>query len=836
MDKNKIIEAAAKWVAKGAYDKAIREYQKVLEVDPKEVRVLQKMGELYQKKNDTAQASHYFLKVAETYSSEGFFLKAVALYKQVLKVNPNLIEVNLKLAELHQQLGLMSEAMSHFQVVANHYEKAGDIRRTLEILGRMVELDPDNVSSKIKLAELYAREDMREEASAEFRRVLEYLKENNRPDDCLRVQDRLSTIEPDNLPLAKEVAQGFLARGDAKRALTKLQLCFQADPRDEQTLLMLAESFDALGQPAKSIAVQKELAKVYADGGRADLAGEVWEKIHKLDPQDADAIAHVAPKGKGAASGKAVGQGKDPIHRLLTETDVYLKYGLHDKALEHLQKVFTLDAENLDAHEKAYHLYAGAGHIEEAAEQLLNVLRLCARAEEVARAQPYLNLLLQQSPDHPEVPALMSVLRPGGSVGPAYSAEEDADGVLLEATDDEILIDPELEAEPSSEGDLGLSHASEDPDDEVVTDDAILLPDEELSAPGGSESVPWDVASAAAGLPDEPLGPPPEVPEAAYEPEEVSASAGYEAPLQPEPAASAEEQGDAQAAPVESEAPLAEAEAAPMEGEEEAAADELDEASFFMDQGILEEAREILSTVLIAFPGHRRAAQMMVRLEELEGASGGPSGSFDIAAEVAGELEASGMDEEPMLITEDFQYSVEEVFAEFKKGLERVVKPEDVDTHYDLGIAYREMGLIEDAVSEFAIARQGCTGKKKELDCLTMIALLHQSQGQGAMAVKTFREALSHPHSVGETAKSLQYELGSALESMGDLGKALYHFQKVASLDANYRDVAACVDRLAALTEAEEDPVSARADARPMEEPTSPMTQAGGKSRKVGYV
>ncbi|HEX6864957.1 MAG TPA: tetratricopeptide repeat protein, partial [Thermoanaerobaculia bacterium] len=101
MDKNKIIEAAAKLVAKGAYDKAIKEYQKVLEVDPKDGRVLQKMGELYQKKNDNAQAAHFFTKVAESYASDGFFLKAVALYKQVLKLDPSLMDVNLKLAELH---------------------------------------------------------------------------------------------------------------------------------------------------------------------------------------------------------------------------------------------------------------------------------------------------------------------------------------------------------------------------------------------------------------------------------------------------------------------------------------------------------------------------------------------------------------------------------------------------------------------------------------------------------------------------------------------------------------------------------------------------------------
>jgi pilus assembly protein FimV len=75
MDKNKIIEAAAKLVAKGAYDKAIKEYQKVLESDPKDVRVLQKMGELYQKKNDNPQAAHYFTRSPRATPPTAFFSK-----------------------------------------------------------------------------------------------------------------------------------------------------------------------------------------------------------------------------------------------------------------------------------------------------------------------------------------------------------------------------------------------------------------------------------------------------------------------------------------------------------------------------------------------------------------------------------------------------------------------------------------------------------------------------------------------------------------------------------------------------------------------------------------
>src|SRR5467141_2762523 len=86
MDKNKVIESAAKLIAKGALDKAVKEYQRVLELDPDDVRVLQKLAELYQRMNRKAEAADCFEKVARTYSQQGFYLKAVALYKQVLKV------------------------------------------------------------------------------------------------------------------------------------------------------------------------------------------------------------------------------------------------------------------------------------------------------------------------------------------------------------------------------------------------------------------------------------------------------------------------------------------------------------------------------------------------------------------------------------------------------------------------------------------------------------------------------------------------------------------------------------------------------------------------------
>ncbi|MBJ6759347.1 tetratricopeptide repeat protein [Myxococcaceae bacterium JPH2] len=1023
MDKNKIIEAAAKLVAKGAYDKAIKEYQKVLEVDPKDIRVLQKMGELYQKKNDNPQAAHFFTKVAESYSSDGFFLKAVALYKQVLKLNPNLLEVNLKLAELHQQLGLMSEAMAYFQIVANHYDKAGDTKASLDTLKKMVDLDPENVASKIKLAELYARENMAKEALQEFKRAAEYLKRNSRMDDWLRVAERLSSLEPDNLSLAKELAAAYLQRADQKRALAKLQVCFKADGRDVETLTLLAQAFQGLGQTSKTVSVYKELAKIHQERGRATESEAVWTQIEVLDPQDPDLLARrapleeppapaptpqpaapvaAAPRPSAApapvaqpapapvqAPAAPQGMGREQLSKLLTETDVYVKYGLHDKALEHLRKVFSVDPENLDAHEKAYHIYVAANNVAQASEQLLNVLRLCTRRADVQRAQPYLLNILQENPAHPEVPAFLAVLRSDTAVAapvasPMMVESLGEDAILVDSNDDEILVaeppDDALAQPPGDELALAaLSHGTDSDEviddgadstvvseealvgepitsnenevfedspapedlaaaamsDALVSDDGLMLTDEpglssmqddEPLVSGGEDETSFaDMSSdedmvapdddlGAMALGDEEDAPPTRIlspsrallEEAAPdtlqlpaladdEPAELGGSAFEEdeVPTRVGIAALSSSDFDAPGLGEEDDAPtaahsiavavadvtpleddteataVAEVEAMPeaeAELEDEPAAEECDEASFFLDQGLLEEAREILETVAIAFPGHVRAGELMARLEALEAQgnasqdeapaeplsvpsvqpvteSSGERDAFDLAAELAGEIDGLGGEElaEAPPAEDDFQYSVDEVFAEFKKGLAKVVKPEDVDTHYDLGIAYKEMGLLDDAVHEFEVARQGCVGTKRELDCLTMTGMLHTMRGQPAESVRVFKDGLASPLAVGEVGKALGFELASAYEALGEAGKALFHYQRVAAQDAKYREVSAHVSRLAATTSPESDEAPAAAKgAAGAKGPSAASTQvpaAGApKARKVGYV
>ncbi|MBL9037313.1 MAG: tetratricopeptide repeat protein [Archangium sp.] len=924
MDKNKIIEAAAKLVAKGAYDKAIKEYQRVLEVDPKDVRILQKMGELFQKKNDNPQAAVYFTKVAESYATDGFFLKAVALYKQVLKLDPTLMDLNIKLAELHQQLQLMGEAMAYYQIVANHYDKAGDTRKSLDVLKKMVDLDPDNVPSRVKLADLYVREGLNQEAVAEFQRAAEHLKRQNSVDDYLRVAERISALEPNDLPLHKELAELYLQRNDQKRALAKLQVCFKADPRDVDTLRLLATAFQGLGQTSKTVSVYKELARAYESRGQNDEAEQVWQHVAQLDPNDPDVAArneslvsgsgvHVAGSGVHGAvavSSKSSGtmqalprsSGSQPsiagqaplpnkpekprvdsIAKLLTETDVYVKYGLHDKALEHLRKIFSNDPENIDAHEKAYAIYVASNNQAQAFEQLLNVLRLHTRRGDAQRAQPYLQAVLQQNPGHPEVPAFLAALRVAGGdavEAPTGSPSEVADdAILVDSSDDEVIIADEphdaLEPEPADmvaaedvapapdDGELVL--AGEDSQSQAFAD-ASPPPvwdsqDEPLVAPGtlGDDTAvtgefsaveehgapPWATPTAEPVTSSNPAltrgGASPLGESGNEEPTrgiriDRSMFANLESPPSklrqsvdltpevpaledPDPFAAQGGEEPVEAPPVEDE------EAVEAPPEDEPAAEECDEATFFLEQGLYEEAREILETILIAYPEHQRASRLMAQLEAGEAGGGAPveqavpsSGSFDLAHELAEELDTSAAP----AAADEYQVPMEEVFSEFKKAVEKVVKPEDVETHYDLGIAYKEMMLVDDAINEFMVARRGCVGKRKEVDCLTMIGMLQVMKGDFPGAIDAYMQALASEHATGDVEKAARYELATAYEGAGQAGKALAQFMRVERVDGAYREVAANVQRLSAMTSPEDDA------------PAAPKPPS--KGRKVGYV
>jgi tetratricopeptide (TPR) repeat protein len=179
------------------------------------------------------------------------------------------------------------------------------------------------------------------------------------------------------------------------------------------------------------------------------------------------------------------------------------------------------------------------------------------------------------------------------------------------------------------------------------------------------------------------------------------------------------------------------------------------------------------------------------------------------------------------------------VFNQFKKGVEQTVKPEDSATHYDLGIAYKEMGLLDDAVHEFETALQG-NDKKKEVDCLSMIGLCQAAKGDGRAAIAAFRRALASDHLTRDAAKAIHYELAGAYEGIDDREVALHYFQRVLKADSAFRDAAKRVQALGGGPgrPPPDEPRARPAGATPRTVPPGrpPAPPSGAAKKNIGYL
>ncbi|MCZ6805942.1 MAG: tetratricopeptide repeat protein, partial [Deltaproteobacteria bacterium] len=289
INRNKVLDGARKYQARGQYDKAIAQYQKLVDADKRDVRSLLKIGDLYVRKGDRGSAIETYERVAEHYAQQGFFLKAIAVYKQILKLDPARLDAQVRLGEMYEQLQLISDAMSAFEDVANAFMRAGDTDRAFEMLGKIVDLDPEHIPVRIKYAEALSRAGRTQAAADEFEQGAFLLRAQGRLDDYIKVAERLLYHRGNDVRVAKELAETYIARRDPKRALTKLQTCFKADPGDVSTLSLLAEAFLMLSQTDKAISVYREIARIHREAQRPQERMSALCRILELNPNDKDA-------------------------------------------------------------------------------------------------------------------------------------------------------------------------------------------------------------------------------------------------------------------------------------------------------------------------------------------------------------------------------------------------------------------------------------------------------------------------------------------------------------------------------------------------------------------
>jgi tetratricopeptide (TPR) repeat protein len=690
INRNKVLDAARKYQSRGQYDKAIAQYKKLVDADKRDVRSLLKIGDLHVRKGDRGSAIETYETVAGHYAQQGFFLKAIAVYKQILKLDPARLDAQVRLGEMYEQLQLISDAMSVFEDVSNGFMRAGDTDQALAMLAKMVDLDPEHIPVRIKYAEALSRAGRTQEAADEFQHGAALLREQGRLDDYIKVAERLLYHRSNDVHVAKELAETYIARRDPKRALAKLQICFKADPRDVSTLSLLAEAFLMLSQTDKAISVYREIARIHREAHRPQERMSALNRILELNPNDKE--ARTALQKTASASGQHY-MPPGTIRQSGPSTDSVSVAQLGGSQLSGTAQRSSPSQSSASGLSGA----SGIMYVEEDIEETSTV-----SGELPAISEPPFEVeeLYSEAPPAPRPPTggrviPMRTLSPmtyseflalplvSTQVAPATAAVAPS---LMEQTlelADSYLVDGLFAQARAIVSELQLTH----PDHALVFDKAREI--EELAeASSGVSAVAQPLARPGSSVPASMASEPPE---------------------------------------------------------------------------------------------------LELEYEELEYGDEGFDFAEKLAEELAEVAEIAPLDEGAEMI------DVETVFEQFKAGVAAQVSDDDSDTHFDLGIAYKEMGLLPDARREFQVAM---SDPRRRCLCWTMIGLIYMEEGQPRDAIEAFQSGLESPEKNAFEAMGLHYELGVACEAGGLMDQARLHYDYVFRRDPGYREVGQRLQRV----------------------------------------
>ncbi|HMJ14421.1 MAG TPA: tetratricopeptide repeat protein, partial [Polyangiaceae bacterium] len=296
IDREKTLQSAQKYVDRKKYDRAIAEYQRIVQDDPTDARTLLKIGDLQARLQAYPDAIATYDRVGQYYATQGFALKAIAVYKQIRELirkhAPQLADryghILPKLAEIYSQLGLTSDSLAAYDEVAARFQRNGRDREASEVFQKMIELDAGNPLPHLRFAEACCRLQKLDEAINSFWTAAELLLSLERGEDALKVIERILHFRPEPR-FARAAAELYLRRGqreDGLQALAKLQVCFQADPKNLDTLTLLAQAFTMIGQEGKAIEVYKEMARIAREQGKRELFDQLLAHLYSIAPHD----------------------------------------------------------------------------------------------------------------------------------------------------------------------------------------------------------------------------------------------------------------------------------------------------------------------------------------------------------------------------------------------------------------------------------------------------------------------------------------------------------------------------------------------------------------------
>lgn len=736
-DKAAIIKEAQRYIARGQIDKAISEWEKLIKEYP-DGNTFNTIGDLYLKKGGKTEAIDSFHKAADYFRREGFSLKALALYKKILNIAPADPRSLIALAELNEGKGLVTDAIKFYLAAADSLSKDGKKEQTLEIYEKILALSPSNIPLRVKVSEIYKKEGLVSEASKQYMIVARLLAERDEPDRALEFFQRVLDSEPLNREVIFEVSSLYEKNGDFGKAMEHLREAAGLFPQDTDILIKCAE--------------------LHISNNRLDGAREYLTAVAGIEPANIKARRLL-----GDIYVREGDKGKAWVEYLPILDDMLLEEN-YDDAIRILNAFRDIDP--VETGRRLVSLYSQLGDSQQVIQHLTALGDIFIDRDKPREA---LNCFKEAHKMSPEDDMLRSrVIEIERQIGKEHIV------IGAEKTFEEAIID----------ADIYLRYRLHENARDILETLRKKFPDN-IDIHLRLKSLYLDMGDRDSAVTEclilsELYG-------KSGESEQGSQMIRYAREINPEDQRLAEmafitEPGEDIAA-----LPDDASEGPSIEDYSE----EIAEADFYSRQGLIDEAREILERLQTLFPEN---AEIALKLNSVSQVVEDAPHSDETQVEV---IEGDGEILEAEEIAEpSLDSDVMDIFNEFKKGIEKELAEEDYETHYNLGIAYKEMGLIDDAIKEFQTSRKD---PRRFVHSSNMLGLCYVEKNLYPLAIEVLRDAIGKMQDRDESYWAMKYELAEAYEKNGNLKEAVDYFTQVYGWNSKFRSVSDKINNLRAI-------------------------------------
>lgn len=261
--KETLIADAQKLLQKGQMDKAIKGYQEAVALDPGDIRVRQRLAELLVRANRIEEARAEFDAVGKNLSANGFYLKAIAVYKQIERLFPDDISTVLTLADLNQRHGLIPNALADYKRAFDHYEAAQNPVEGAKVLGLMQKADPQNVNIRLKHAEILYQAGDKDASLAAFGSLAGLLIDRKDSAAFARLAVKMGQMFEDQDGFTARIIKEKITAGGAEQAVQILQSLLKEAPQDITCWRLVIEACHRLEQWERLKMACRHLIQLY---------------------------------------------------------------------------------------------------------------------------------------------------------------------------------------------------------------------------------------------------------------------------------------------------------------------------------------------------------------------------------------------------------------------------------------------------------------------------------------------------------------------------------------------------------------------------------------------